>query len=61
MHLLIGQKNQLRQYISIIEAAKQLGISRVAMFKKIKKGQVMAKKIGRSYAIKKTDIEEYGK
>lgn len=38
-------------YVSITELAKMLGISRVAVFKRIKKGQIPAEKIGRSYAI----------
>ena len=38
-------------YISIAELAKMLGISRIAVFNKIKKGQIPAEKIGRSYAI----------
>lgn len=38
-------------FISIAELAKMLGISRVAVFKKIQKGQIPAEKIGRSYAI----------
>lgn len=51
-------------YISIAELAKMLGISRVAVFKKIKKGQVPAEKIGRSYAISMehvSDIVEHGR
>jgi excisionase family DNA binding protein len=38
-------------FISVAELAKMLGISHVAVFKKIKKGQIPAEKIGRSYAI----------
>ncbi|MDO8522976.1 MAG: helix-turn-helix domain-containing protein [bacterium] len=38
-------------YVSVTELAKMLGISHVAVFKRIKKGQVPAIKIGRSYAI----------
>ena len=38
-------------FVSITELAKILGISRVAVFKKIQKGQIPAEKIGRSYAI----------
>lgn len=41
----------LNQYISIPEYAKKLGISRIAVYKKVKKGQLPAKKIGRHYAI----------
>lgn len=44
-------KNKNKKYVSVIELAKMLGISRVAVFKRIKKGQIPAEKIGRSYAI----------
>lgn len=38
-------------FVSVAELAKMLGISRVAVFKRIKKGQIEAEKIGGSYAI----------
>lgn len=37
--------------ISTTELAKLLGISRIAVFKKIKKGEIGAKKIGRNFVI----------
>ena len=37
--------------ISTAELAKLLGISRIAVFKKIKTGQIPAKKVGRNYSI----------
>ena len=51
-------KSQKALYISIQELAKMLGISRVAVFKKIKKGQIPAQKIGRAYAISMEDVRE---
>ncbi|MDD5566761.1 MAG: helix-turn-helix domain-containing protein [Patescibacteria group bacterium] len=45
-----------KQYLSTIEAAKLLGISRIAVFKKIKAGDLKAEKIGRNYAILKSEI-----
>ena len=45
-------------YISVEELAKMLGISRIAVFKKIKKGQIPAEKIGRSYAISVEHVSE---
>ncbi|MEK7151942.1 MAG: helix-turn-helix domain-containing protein [Patescibacteria group bacterium] len=45
-------------YISVAELAEMLGISRVAVFKKIKKGQIPAEKIGRSYAISMEHVSE---
>ena len=46
-------------YISVAELAQQLGISRIAVFKKIKKGQIKAIKIGRSYAINKAELRSF--
>lgn len=40
-----------KQYITIPELAKLLRISRVAVFKKVKSGEIVAEKIGRNYAI----------
>ena len=47
-----------KSYISVAELAKILGISRIAVFKRIKKGQIPAEKIGRSYAISMDDVDE---
>jgi len=47
------------EYISIAQFAKFLGISRIAVYQKIKKGQIKAIRIGRSFAIPRkylTDI-----
>lgn len=44
------------QYISSAEVAALLGISRVAVFKKIKKGEIKATKVGRNYIIDRDDI-----
>lgn len=40
-----------KEFISISQCAKFLGLSRVAVYKRIKKGQIKAIRIGRSYAI----------
>ncbi len=50
-----------RQYISSTEAAAILGISRVAVFKKIQKGEIKAQKIGRNFAIERKELEHYQK
>ena len=39
------------EYITIPELAKILGISRIAVFRKVKQGKIKALKIGRNYAI----------
>ncbi len=46
------------QYITIPEIAKILGLSRITVFKKVKKGEIKAIKIGRNYAIQKKFIDE---
>ncbi len=40
-----------KEHLSIPELAKILGISRIAVYKRVKKGQIKAEKIGRNYAI----------
>lgn len=40
-----------RQFLSIPEAAALMGVSRIAVFKKVKKGQLSAIRIGRNWAI----------
>jgi len=40
-----------KKYISIPEMAKMLGISRIAVYKKVKNGKINATKIGRNFAI----------
>ncbi len=45
-----------KKYLSTTELAKILGISRIAVFKRIKKGDIKAIKIGRNYAISVEDI-----
>ncbi len=40
-----------KKYISIPELAKFLGISRISVYNKVKKGEIKALKIGRNYAV----------
>jgi excisionase family DNA binding protein len=47
-----------KKLFSTGEAAKLLGISRIAVFKKIKKGQIKAQKIGSHFFIAKEDLSE---
>ena len=39
------------KYITIPELAKLLGVSRIAIYNRVKKGQIPATKIGRIYVI----------
>lgn len=43
--------NMGKTLYSTAEAAEILGISRIAVFKKIKSGELPAKKVGRNYVI----------
>jgi len=47
-----------KNYYTVKELAGVLNISRIAVFNKIKKGQLKAEKIGRNYIIYKKDIPE---
>jgi excisionase family DNA binding protein len=46
------------KYISIAELAKIFGISRIAVYKKVKKGYIKAIKIGRSYAVPRSAVDK---
>lgn len=39
------------KYLTIPELAKLLGVSRIAVYNRVKKGQIPAEKIGRTYVI----------
>lgn len=41
------------RFISTTEAAKILGISRIAVFQKIQQGKIKAEKVGRNFVIDK--------
>ncbi|MEK7087273.1 MAG: helix-turn-helix domain-containing protein [Patescibacteria group bacterium] len=47
-----------KQLISTTELSKILGISRVAVFKKIKSGKIKAQKVGRNFVINRRDLAE---
>jgi len=44
------------EYITLPQLAKMLGISRIAVFKKVKSGEIKAIKIGRNYAVKQDQV-----
>lgn len=51
-----------KEFLSTTELAKLLGISRIAVFKKIKKGEIKATKVGRNFIINKKDLGDiFGK
>lgn len=45
------------KYITIPELAKILGISRIAVYKKVKSGKIKAIKIGRNFAVSKKYVD----
>jgi excisionase family DNA binding protein len=45
------------RYLSTIEAAKVMGISRVAVLKQIKTGRLRAERVGRNYIIDRGDLK----
>jgi len=47
-----------KEFFSTSEMAKILGISRVAVFKRIKSGDIKARKVGRNFVIQKEDLGE---
>lgn len=46
------------EYFSIPEAAARLGVSRIAVFKKVKKGQLEALRFGRNWAVPAAALEK---
>lgn len=44
-----------KNFLSTSELAKLLGISRIAVYKKIKKGEIKAIRVGRNFVIDKKD------
>ncbi len=50
---------QHNEYISTIEAAEILGLDRTQVFRLVKAGKIPAEKIGRNFAIKKSDLGIY--
>lgn len=51
-----------KEFVTIPELAKFLGISRIAVFKKVKNGEIKAQKVGRIYLIPKSKVDQiFGK
>lgn len=50
-------EKKVKNYYSAPEIAKLLGVSRVAIFKKIRNGKIRAEKIGRNYIIPREEYE----
>lgn len=52
------ERKKEQQFISTPELAKLLGISRIAVFKRIKAGKIKAVKAGRNFIIDKKNVPE---
>ena len=48
----------IKKYITIPELAKLLGVSRIAIYNRVKKGQIPAERIGRIYIITDSTIKD---
>lgn len=49
-----------QEYISTKEASEMLSLSRIQVFRLIQSGKIPAVKIGRNFAIRKSDLGIYG-
>jgi len=56
MKKIMENKDKKAMFVSVAELAKILGISHVAVFKRIKKGQISAQKVGRAYVISMEEV-----
>lgn len=54
-----NMKGKDRKYYTVKELADILGISRVAVFNKVKKGEIKAEKAGRNYIIYQQDLGSF--
>lgn len=52
--MLMGYKE--KKLISVAEAAKLMGLSRMHVVRKIKKGEIKAIRVGRAYAIDRNEL-----
>ncbi len=46
----------MKKFISVLEAAKLLGMSRVAVVQQIRSGKLKAEKVGRAYIIDRDEL-----
>jgi len=50
-------RNETMAYITIPQLARMLGVSRITVYRKVKNGQIPAKKIGNTYVITDDEIQ----
>ena len=51
-------KDKSAEYLSTSDVARLLGVSRIAVFKKIQSGKIRAERFGRNYLISRTALAE---
>jgi len=49
-------QHKQNEYVTIPELAKLLGLSRITVFKKVKKGEIKAIKLGKTYGISRKSL-----
>jgi excisionase family DNA binding protein len=54
---MVNKELPKKDFFSTAEIAKVLGLSRISVFNRIKKGQIPAQKVGRSYVIPRSYLE----
>ena len=52
-----AKKMKNNKYITIPQLAEVLGMSRISVYKKVKKGEIEAIRIGRNFAVPKKSVE----
>ncbi len=58
VNVYIGNIMKNKKYITIPELAKLLGVSRIAVYNRVKKGQIHAEKVGKTYIITDDTIRD---
>jgi excisionase family DNA binding protein len=51
--------DQTKKYYTTSEVAKLLGLSRIAVYKQIKSGKIVAQKIGRNFVVLAHDLPAF--
>jgi excisionase family DNA binding protein len=53
-----GQNNESTKYLTVTQLADILGVSRITIHKRIKRGDIKAEKVGNTYIIPKSYVSE---
>jgi prophage maintenance system killer protein len=54
-----GHMKDKKEFYSIPELAKLMHMSRIGVFKKVQRGEIKAKKIGKAYAVPSSEAEDF--